>query len=202
MIRWKRRASRVAAVLMVAACTAAAGVLPASADPPPGACEAKGFYEETAQPAEVSPALTHVVTIQVSAGTTGERTTTLTRVRTVSTTISGSVEISAAAGALFAKVGVKVGFSVQTTKSTTDTESTTMKWNFNTPGYYSVYKGARVVQGMAKKWGCVGGMRGPWVLYGTVPYQTYSNVEEGVVTCADTVPVGSLRDLARRQLAC
>ncbi|WNV85777.1 hypothetical protein [Umezawaea sp. Da 62-37] len=202
MIRWKRHALRLATVLTVAACAAVAVTAPASADPPPGSCDVKGFYEETTQPAEVSPALTHVVTIQVSAGTTGERTTTLTRVRTVSTTISGSVEISAAAGALFAKVGVKVGFSVQTTKSTTDTESTTMKWNFNVPGYYAVYKGARVVQGMAKKWGCVGAVRSPWVLYGTVPYQTYSNIEEGVVTCADTFPVGSLRDLARRQLAC
>jgi hypothetical protein len=159
------------------------------------------------QAAEVNPVLTHFYSFNVTDGTTGERTYTLSRVNSVTTTIGTSTEISVSGEALFAKVAVKVGFSVQTTTSTTDTESTTMKWNFTKPGYYGMYKGTRAVSGTFRQWYCARSFGSPtlgvWTnRAGTQPYTTFANVEEGTIRCGDQVPAGTLREKARLQLGC
>lgn len=191
----------------------ASGVLmaaPAHADDPPsGPCTpgdaSPPFFQINST--EVNPVLTHFLSFNVTDGTTGEHTYTLSKVNTVTTTIGSSTEISASAGQLFAKVSVKVGFSVQRQTSTTDTESTTMKWTFAKPDYYALYKGTRAVSGTFREWNCNRSPGSPtgyiWSARRTpLPFTTFGNVEEGTLTCGDQVPAGSLRLLARLQLGC
>lgn len=178
---------------------------PARADeyPPSGPCT-EGATFVAINSAEVSPKLVAFQSYNVAAGTTGSHNYTLSRVSTVSTSINANTEITASAGAIFLKVSVKVGFSVQVTKSTTDSESTSMTWNFNAPGYYGMYKGTRQVAGTFATYLCGRSIGSPpgWMLRQSGTYTTFANVEEGTITCGDSVPPGSLRELARRQLGC
>ncbi|MEV4629865.1 hypothetical protein AB0J90_26730 [Micromonospora sp. NPDC049523] len=155
---------------------------------------------------EVNPTLTHFISINIAPGTTGERTETLQRMHTVSTSIGASTEITSEMSAFFAKVAIKVGFSVQTETSTTDTETTTMRWNFNEPGYYGLYKGTRAVSGSFRGYFCqapTSNSRPFWRAgFETTSYTTFSNFESGTVTCGIDVPVDSLRFKARLQLGC
>ncbi|WP_433528362.1 hypothetical protein ACQPYA_18605 [Micromonospora sp. CA-263727] len=186
---------------------------PAKADliwPPRGWCgphtTGGPWYEILAS--EVSPTLTHFMSLNIAPGTTGERTETLTKVSSVSTTIGGSVEVSSSAGAIFTKVSVKVGFTVQNTKASTDTETTSMRWSFNEPGYYGLYKGTRAVSGEYTWFRCLRHDLGPLgvaynvVREGTQTYTTFDNIEVGTVRCGDAVPMGTLRFKARLQLGC
>lgn len=205
----KRALSAAATTCAVAAAATVLAVSPAQADPP-GRCGAGDRdVQMTVESAEVNPVLTHLMTLNIADGTTGQRTYTLTRVNSVSTTFNASVEINAEAGKLFAKVGMKVGFSVQTTKSSTDTETNTMTWNFTKPGYYGLYKGTRQVTGTFQKWICrrvfdqSGATWLQWTKTGPIgTFTTFANMEEGTVNCPDVYPAGTLRALAQRSLAC
>jgi hypothetical protein len=203
---------RIGIVTAVALLMLAGVATPAQAAfvwPPPSWCGAStvntNWYEITA--AEVNPTLTHFMSINIAPGTTGERTETLSRVNTVTTTIGASAEISTTAGAIFAKVSAKVGFTVQNQTSSTDTETTTMHWTFNDPGYYGLYKGTRAVSGTFIKFLCIR-QSGPFgTVYnvlssGETAYTTFDNIEVGTIRCDDPVPAGSLRFKARLQLGC
>ncbi|WP_422774007.1 hypothetical protein ACN28C_14635 [Plantactinospora sp. WMMC1484] len=211
MSRSLRRISIVTVVALLAVAGIAAPASAALVWPPRGWCNASTantiWYEINA--AEVNPTLTHFMSINIAPGTTGERTETLSRVNSVSTTIGGSVEISSSAGAIFAKVSVKVGFSVQSTTASTDTETTSMRWTFNEPGYYGLYKGTRAVAGSYTSFRCIrqdlppplGTAYNVWNM-GESQYTTFDNIEVGTVRCDDQVPAGTLRFKARLQLGC
>nr|BFE59722.1 hypothetical protein GCM10020063_042480 [Dactylosporangium thailandense] len=208
--RFARSTAVVAAASLIAAMAVATPARAGLVLPPRDWCGASTvdqiWYEITA--AEVNPTLTHFMSINIAAGTTGERTETLTKVNSVSTTIGASAEISTSAGAVFAKVSAKVGFSVQSTTSSTDTETTSMRWTFNQPGYYGLYKGTRAVSGTFTSFRCVRQNLPPYgVRYtvfglGTQAYTTFDNIEVGTVRCDEDVPAGTLRFKARLQLGC
>ncbi|MGY0233996.1 hypothetical protein [Longispora urticae] len=196
---------------------------PARADqvvPPTTPCTRAnlGQQEITINAAEVGPVLTQFMSINIAPGTTGERTETLAVMNSVTTTIGASAEFTTEVGGkLFPKVGVKVGFTVQQQKSSTTTETNTMRWNFNNPGYYGLYKGTRAASGTVNQWWCMlpERSRGPmwWPVtfpegnpdvnaLRPVPFTTFANIEAGTVTCGESVPAGSLREKARMQLGC
>jgi hypothetical protein len=202
--------TRLAPRLLVVATLAAAGatmVQPAPAHAAPSTpCNAANVNTTQVEvdSAEVNPALTQFMAINIAEGTTGVRTETLTRVQTVTVTFNGSAEISSQAGGLFAKVAVKVGLSVLRTSATTDTETTSMTWNFSQPGYYGLYKGTRQVAGSFRNWRCwlIAG-RYQWGPAGSpIPYTTFDYLEAGTLRCGDTTPAGSLREQARLALGC
>ncbi|MFI6761478.1 hypothetical protein ACIBF5_20305 [Micromonospora sp. NPDC050417] len=164
------------------------------------------WYEITA--AEVNPTVTHFMSINITTGTTGERTETLRKVNSVSTTLGASTEISTQAGAVFAKVSAKVGFSVQSVTGSTDEETTSMRWTFDEPGYYGLYKGTRAVSGTVQSFLCLsfdspfGGVGYNILNMGSQQYTTFDNIEIGTIRCGDPVPAGTLRFKARLQLGC
>jgi hypothetical protein len=92
--------------------------------------------EGTISSIEVDPVLTRFLGFNVTSGTTGTRTDTLSKVNAVTTSFGATTEFTTEIKLFLAKVGVKAGFSVQTTKTGTDTESTSMAWSFSQPGYY------------------------------------------------------------------
>ncbi|MEU5695444.1 hypothetical protein [Actinosynnema sp. NPDC020468] len=150
------------------------------------------------------PVITHYAAFTIADGTAGERTDTLSITNTVTTTVAGSAEISNAGNAILKKVGVKVGFSVQTTKSTTSTESTTMRWSFNKPGHYGLFRGTRAATGIAQTYWC-NGFFGTWARDARVVYTTYGYMETGTVSCAEPAPDWhdyTVRAQARRELDC
>jgi hypothetical protein len=182
---------------------------PASArqEYPSAPCTASntGAVDYVINAAEVNPTLTHFLSINITAGTTGERTETLSRLNTVTTSIGASTEISSSAGMIFAKVSAKVGFTVQHTTSTTDTETTTMRWTFTQPGYYGLYKGTRAVAGTYASFTCRSLFGNHlWMMEPPFPtsYTTYDTIEMGTIRCEDSVPAGSLRLKAQLQLGC
>ena len=148
--------------------------------------------------------LTHFLAINVVDGTTGTRTDTMSMLTSVSVTIAASEEFSAESSLIFAKVSAKVGFSVQVARATTRTESSTMTWSFNRPGYYGIYKGTRAVSGTVTSAACLSLFGGPdqWTRFHTQSYTTFASMEEGTITCEAQVPSGTVRELARRQLGC
>ncbi len=199
---------------MVTGLTTAVGVVvlasPASAFPPRGSCTAatNGHVWIDIDSAEVNPTLTQFMSINITEGTTGERTETLTVMNTVTTSIGASTEATMEWDAGFAKVSAKVGFEVQRTTSSTNTETTTMRWTFGQPGYYGLYKGTRAVTGVMQRWRCIYqyipgiGTSAVWWNIGQQPYTTFANIEAGTIGCGDPVPSGSLRERARMQLGC
>jgi hypothetical protein len=213
-----RLAAIVAAtVLSGIVCPGAAHAIIPDTPPPPGTpCDPNDWpgterRHTWVDSAETDIVLTHFLAINVAPGTTGSRTDTLTTVNVVTTTFGTSTEISEEATFVFAKVSLKVGFSLQQVTSSTNTASSAMTWSFGQPGYYGLYKGTRRVVGTVTTMVCFPPI-GPitswqWVaLRGrtNLPYTTYSNMEEGTITCDPTMvpPPGSLRELARRQLGC
>ncbi|MDI1460648.1 hypothetical protein QEZ54_06705 [Catellatospora sp. KI3] len=214
-----RRAVVAGVAVAVAVAATVVQAAPASAALPGPAgipCKAAnhGQIEATVSSAEVSPTLTHFISVNITAGTTGERTETLSVMNTVTTTVGASTNITAAFSIGLVKVSTTLGFSVQTSTSSTTTETTSMRWTFNQPGYYGLYKGTRKVTGSFQLWRCFAppGSRGGWVeafpsspidfINDPFPYTTFANFEAGTIACGDSVPVGSLRFMARQQLGC
>lgn len=213
MNRFARSVARGAVV--VTAIASAAFAVPQAAHaivgPPKGWCGPTTVGQRWADvdSAEVNPTLTHFASFRVSEGTTGTYSQTLSHVHTVTTTFNSSVEITSEMSAWIAKVQVKVGFSVEVSTSNTGTESTTMTWTFNQPGYYGLYKGTRAVSGRIFVWVCrhtglsyvtmrdlsVGGFEG-------AAYTTYSTPEMGTIRCEDTPAPGTLWFVAQTHLAC
>ncbi|MFB6892241.1 hypothetical protein ACFCX4_23355 [Kitasatospora sp. NPDC056327] len=208
-----RRAVASTAVLLTAVAslglanaTGAAAATPL-AGPPSGTCNpAVDTVWHDVLTTQVNPVVTDFSAINVTDGTTGQRTQVLTRVDTVTTTVNQNTQISASAGFLFFKVSATVGFSVQTTTSSTTTTTASTTWNLNKPGYYGLYRGTRKVSGEWVEYSCAraGGI-GFWV--NTTPngkgtYTTFEYPEEGTVSCATPEPAGTLRHAARQRLGC
>ncbi|MFE2722588.1 hypothetical protein [Kitasatospora sp. NPDC059327] len=189
----------------LAAGTAQADPLPR---PPSDSCNPnlETIWQDVAT-ARVAPVITHWSGITIAPGSTGAYEETLSEVDSVSTTYNNSVEITASAGILFAKVSAKVGFSVQKTKASTSTWSRTLRYNFNSPGDYGLFKGTHKVEGEFVRYQCArtGANTGVWVntlTGGTAPYTTYTVELQGTISCATPVTPGSVQELARRELRC
>lgn len=209
--RWNRNLLRIgvaAALTLASVGIVAAPAQAATYDTEPCNESTSGKFGWVATDVETTPTLVQFLSLHVTPGTVGERTETLDRIRTVTTTYNGSTEINASTK-FFESLGVKLGFSVQSQKSTTDRETRSMRWAFNTPGYYGLYKATRVVKGIHRRAICRATADG-WAWQPILqqvsnhrrPFTTYANLEEGTVSCTDSPPDGSLRALARQQLSC
>ncbi|MFJ7907314.1 hypothetical protein [Kitasatospora sp. NPDC096204] len=190
---------------LVGATAAAAAPVPA---PPTAFCNPAVDTEWTeVLSSKVEPLVTDFLAVNVADGTTGQRTETLTRVDSVTTTVNNSTTISASAGFLFLKVSAKVGFDVQKTTSSTTTSTVSTTWYLNKPGYYGLYRGTKKVSGEWVQYTCARatGTTGFWVNTspgGKGTYTTYDVPELGTVSCASPEPAGTVRGAARQRLSC
>ncbi|MFF1906249.1 hypothetical protein [Kitasatospora sp. NPDC058218] len=185
------------------------GAAPAQADPPPNpVCNPdRDYLWEDVVTARVEPTVTDFLAVAITPGTTGQYTKTLSEIDSVSTTVNNSVEVTADFKALFVKVSAKVGFSVATTKSSTRTTTVTDTVNFNSPGYYGLYRGTRKVTGEWVRYLCArsGPGTGYWINTnpgGPGTFVTFDVPEQGTVSCAWPEPAGTLRAAARLRLFC
>ncbi|CAN3977943.1 hypothetical protein [Kitasatospora purpeofusca] len=207
------RTRRVAVTSGVAALVAVAGLglgaVPAHADPvpPTSNCDpTRDFYWDEIASVRVEPTVTDFLAVAIAPGTTGSYTKTLSEVTSVSTTINSSVEVGIEFKAIFAKVSTKVGFSVSDTKATTRTTTVTDTVNFNSPGYYGLYRGTRKVTGQWVRYVCArAGTGGLWINTspnGPGTFTTFDVPEQGTVACSFPEPAGTLRAAARARLVC
>ncbi|MEU2576227.1 hypothetical protein ACIP3B_25570 [Streptomyces anulatus] len=196
-----------------AAASPAAAVPTATAAPQLGcACTAAdlGTRHPYIKSTEVSPTITHFKGWYVTEGTTGNHTvvTSTRTVITVSVDLSGGVEASFAVATLEA-ASATLGLNVKVAYSTTSSESNTVAWSFDQPGYYGVYKGTKKVTGTYGSLNCKRSQQsdGSWALkWGEGPgagsFTTYTTLEEGAVRCQDMVPAGSIMAKAQSLLDC
>ncbi|MFJ6807778.1 hypothetical protein ACIQRK_17380 [Streptomyces anulatus] len=195
-----------------AAPAAASTAAPAATPQLGGACTAAdlGTRHPYIKSTEVSPTITHFKGWYVTEGTTGNHTvvTSTETVITVSVDLSGGVEASFAVATLEA-ASAKLGLNVKVEYSTTSSESNTVAWSFDQPGYYGVYKGTKKVTGTYGSLNCNRSQQsdGSWALkWGEGPgagsFTTYTTLEEGAVRCQDTVPAGSIMAKAQSLLDC
>ncbi|RGD56718.1 hypothetical protein DR950_01940 [Kitasatospora xanthocidica] len=159
---------------------------------------------------QVVPTITHFKGWYVTDGATGSQTVTATTqsVVTVSVgldaSITGNFEI-----ATLAKVEASAKLSVKLESSTTSTESKSITWNFQKPGYYALYEGTRKVTGQYGSLNCNrvdtgnGTYATKWVEGpGGGSYTTFTTLEEGAVRCEDAVPANSIMRRAQDILGC
>lgn len=196
-----------------AAASPAAAVPTAKAAPQlGGACTAAdlGTRHPYIKNTEVSPTITHFKGWYVTEGTTGNHTvvTTTETVITVSVGLTGGVEGSFAVATLEAAKAT-LGLEVKVDYASTSSESNTVAWSFNQPGYYGVYKGTKKVTGTYGSLNCNRSQQsdGSWALKwaegpGGGSFTTYTTLEEGAVRCQDTVPAGSIMAKAQGLLDC
>ncbi|MFJ2348188.1 hypothetical protein [Streptomyces antimycoticus] len=159
---------------------------------------------------EVSPTITHFKGWYVTEGTTGNHTVTTSTQTTISVSVglNNNIEGSFAAETL-GKAGVSVGLNVKVEYSSTSSESNSVAWNFNQPGYYGVYKGTKKVTGTYGSLNCnrVQQGDGSWALKWIEGpdggnFTTYTTLEEGAVRCQDQVPADSIMAKAQTLLDC
>ncbi|WDG33634.1 hypothetical protein N7925_22885 [Streptomyces sp. CA-278952] len=196
-----------------AAASPAAAVPTATAAPQlGGACTAAdlGTRHPYIKNTEVSPTITHFKGWYVTEGTTGNHTvvTSTETVITVSVGLTGGVEGSFAVATLEA-AKASLGLEVKVGYASTSSESNTVVWSFNQPGYYGVYKGTKKVTGTYGSLNCNRSQQsdGSWALKwaegpGGGSFTTYTTLEEGAVRCQDTVPAGSIMAKAQGLLDC
>ncbi|GGR86280.1 hypothetical protein GCM10010252_26190 [Streptomyces aureoverticillatus] len=158
----------------------------------------------------MSPTITHFKGWYVTEGTTGNQTVTTSTQTTISVSVglNGNVEGGFAVETL-GNVGASLGLNVKVDYTSTSSESNTVTWNFNQPGYYGVYKGTKKVTGTYGSLNCnrVQQGSGSWALKwiegpGSGSFTTYTTLEEGAVRCQDEVPAGSIVAKARGLLDC
>ncbi|MFF3722243.1 hypothetical protein ACFYYM_07675 [Streptomyces erythrochromogenes] len=219
--RTKTRLSRGLGALLTTA-TAAVGLVatPAAAIPaasgqtvqPGQACTAAdlGKRHPIIKSTEVAPTITHFKGWYVTAGSTGYQNVTTSTQTTVSVSVglNGEIKGDFAVEAL-GSVGAMLGLNVQVNYSSTSSESTSVSWNFNDPGYYGVYKGTKKVTGTYGSLNCnrVQQGDGSWTLKwiegpDSGSYTTYTALEEGAVRCEDKVPANSIMRKAQGLLDC
>ncbi|KOU31266.1 hypothetical protein ADK52_03515 [Streptomyces sp. WM6372] len=155
---------------------------------------------------EVTPTITHFKGWYVTPGSTGSQSVTTNTQTTISVSVglNGTVQGSFAVEAL-GSVGASLGLNVQVSYSSTSSESNSVNWNFNDPGYYGLYKGTKKVTGTYGSLNCnrsdAGGLK--WVEGpDTGSYTTYTTLEEGAVRCEDKVPANSIMAKAQGLLDC
>ncbi|MGW7093652.1 hypothetical protein [Streptomyces sp. NPDC054874] len=203
----------VAVAALGLAASPAAAVPTATAAPQlGGACTAAdlGTRHPYIKNTEVSPTITHFKGWYVTEGTTGNHTvvTSTQTVITVSVGLTGGVEGSFAVATLEA-AAASLGLNVKVDYASTSSESNTVAWSFNQPGYYGVYKGTKKVTGTYGSLNCNRSQQsdGSWALKwaegpGSGSFTTYTTLEEGAVRCQDTVPAGSIMAKAQSLLDC
>ncbi|GIE79393.1 hypothetical protein Aph02nite_53430 [Actinoplanes philippinensis] len=186
--------------MTMGAASSASAAGPAPDEGKPCSFEEVGDQLYTLESARVSPIVTHFTSFYVTTGTLSENTYRLNVVDRVGTTINGN---SGASETLFEQVTRTVGFSVRTDESTTNTEDLTVKWRFNNPGYYGLYKGTRRVTGTFSHAVCTPAWGYPrYVRRGSGTYTTFGHIEEGTVGCGDVLPPKSVRRAAQVMLGC
>lgn len=221
--RWARGlvALTVTAASTLAAITAVAGPAAAAGHPKPaataqaepgGACTSAdlGTRHPYIKSSEVTPTITHFKGWYVTAGSTGTQTvnTSVQTTISVSVGLTGNVEGSFAVETL-GKVGASLGLNVQVSYTSTSSTSTSVTWNFGSPGYYGLYKGTKKVTGTYGSLNCnrVQQGDGSWALKWTAgpdtgSYTTFTTLEEGAVRCEDKVPANSIMAKAQVLLDC
>ncbi|EPH43871.1 hypothetical protein STRAU_3074 [Streptomyces aurantiacus JA 4570] len=196
----------------LAASPAAAAPTDTTAPRPGDTCTAAdlGTRHPYIKTTEVSPTITHFKGWYVTEGTTGNQTVTTSTQTTISVSVglNGNVEGGFAVETL-GKVGASLGLNVKVDYSSTSSESNSVTWNFNQPGYYGVYKGTKKVTGTYGSLNCnrVQQGSGSWALKwiegpGGGSFTTYTTLEEGAVRCQDEVPAGSIMAKAQDLLDC
>lgn len=177
----------------------------------------------TIESATVSPVVTHFTSFNVASGTDSENTYRLNVVNRVSTSINdttsntgsssftGTTSFTGTDGgpdesqSLFDQVSRTVGFGVRTDQATTNTLDTSVKWKFNKPGYYGLYKGTMRVSGTFSRFVCSPDWQSESPRYerqGSGTYSTFGPVEEGTVGCKDAFPTATVRRVAQAMLRC
>ncbi|SHM94489.1 hypothetical protein SAMN05216268_116196 [Streptomyces yunnanensis] len=222
--RWARGlvALTVTATSTLAAITAVAGPAAATGHPKAAttadqpklgdACTSAdlGARHPYIKTTEVSPTITHFKGWYVTEGTTGNHTITTSTQTTISVSVglNGNIEGSFAVETL-GKVGASLGLDVKVDYTSTSTESNSVTWNFNQPGYYGVYKGTKKVTGTYGSLNCNRTQQGDgsWALKwtegpGSGSFTTYTTLEEGAVRCQDKVPASSIMAKAQGLLDC
>ncbi|MFI8943229.1 hypothetical protein [Streptomyces syringium] len=159
---------------------------------------------------EVAPTITHFKGWYVTQGSTGYQNVTTSTQTTIAVSVglNGAIKGDFAVEAL-GTVGAMLGLNVQVNYSSTSSESTSVSWNFNDPGYYGVYKGTKKVTGTYGSLNCnrVQQGDGSWGLKwiegpDSGSYTTYTTLEEGAVRCEDKVPANSIMRKAQALLDC
>ncbi|MFF8917425.1 hypothetical protein ACF08M_29990 [Streptomyces sp. NPDC015032] len=208
-------ATATAAVGLAATPAAATPAAPAAAGQtvqPGQACTAAdlGKRHPIIKSTEVAPTITHFKGWYVTAGSTGYQNVTTSTQTTISVSVglNGEIKGDFAVEAL-GTVGAMLGLNVQVNYSSTSSESTSVSWNFNDPGYYGVYKGTKKVTGTYGSLNCnrVQQGDGSWALKwiegpDSGSYTTYTTLEEGAVRCEDKVPANSIMRKAQGLLDC
>ncbi|MFF4223587.1 hypothetical protein ACFYZH_12115 [Streptomyces abikoensis] len=208
-------ASTLAATAAVAGPAAAQGATPAAdagAVQAGQSCTASdlGKRHPFIKSTEVAPTITHFKGWYVTAGSTGYQNVTTNTQTTISVSVglNGQIKGDFAVQTL-GTVGAMLGLNVQLNYSSTSSESTSVSWNFNDPGYYGVYKGTKKVTGTYGSLNCnrVQQGDGSWALKwiegaDTGSYTTYTTLEEGAVRCEDKVPANSIMRKAQGLLDC
>ncbi|QIQ06522.1 hypothetical protein [Streptomyces liangshanensis] len=206
-------ATGTAATAMIAFAAPAQAGGPYFPPPPPSTpCTAANQGEEqVTTDARVEPTVVSFAIVNVAAGTTHTQSVTLTHSATATTQTSTNVSTKVGFK-LFASAEVSAGFSLVKTKSSTDSWSNTMTWNFTAPGRYILYKGTRSVTGRYENYRCwKTGPTAPipgvymWQIYSPTgtefgTYSAYSGEESGTVRCEENPPVNTVAGQARKLL--
>ncbi|KJS58731.1 hypothetical protein VM95_31615 [Streptomyces rubellomurinus] len=159
---------------------------------------------------EVSPTITHFKGWYVTQGSTGSQSVTTTTQTSISVTVGLNGSVTGTFGnQVLGTVAATLGLNVQVNYTSTSSESSTVNWNFNQPGYYGVYKGTKKVTGTYGSLNCNRTQQGDgsWALKwidgpGTGSFTTYTTLEEGAVRCEDAVPANSIMAKAKFLLDC
>lgn len=157
----------------------------------------------------IEPTITHFTSFFVTTGSVGEREIRLETQDVVEVMVNNEVFIKAgfSIASLF-NVETHAKRFVQKVTRSTSTTAETIRWRFEQPGYYGVYKGTRKVSGTLSGLNCTrvtaqdGTTSLRWITRQTGPYTTFSHMEEGAVRCEDVVPVNSLMYEAQKALGC
>jgi hypothetical protein len=203
-------------------------------DPIPGyTCSASQNYQIAwaAPVLTVRPTVTQFSAFEVTPGSTGTHTVTLSTVHTVTRQVTNSVGVSisttAEANVIFAKAtataSATYNLSVVNSGSDSTTETDTITDTFTQPGRYGIYRGTYAVTGTDRTVECNrvsdlppkpgdlymwGNVRGAWSpSRGYSDGSTYDSfsmftaVEDGTVSCGNT-PIGAVAKAALPMLVC
>ncbi|MFF5773337.1 RICIN domain-containing protein [Streptomyces californicus] len=188
-------------------------VAPATAEPRLGdACTADdlGRRHPFIKSTQVIPTITHFKGWYVTDGTMGSQTVETSTQTVITVAVGGNASLQGnfQVGTL-GQVGASLGLTVQTSFSQTSSESKSITWDFQMPGYYALYEGTRKVTGQYGSLNCNrvdlgnGNHATRWVEGPeSGSYTTYTTLEEGAVRCEDTVPANSIMRKAQDVLGC
>jgi hypothetical protein len=209
---------------------------PANADPDPipgNTCSASQNNQIAwaAPVLTVTPTVTQFSAFEVTPGSTGTHTSTLSTVHTVTRQVTNSAGVSisttAEANVIFAKAtataSATYNLSVVNSGSDSTTQTDTITETFNQPGRYGIYRGTYAVTGTDRTVQCLrvsdlppkpgdlymwSNVRGRLIpSRGYTDGSTYDSfsmftaVEDGTVSCGNT-PIGAVAKAALPMLAC